>query len=55
MIDEKGGVQLRSDPEYVKIACSKSLERLGTDCIDLYYCHVSNSTFLYITDCTGKR
>ncbi|KAI4088159.1 MAG: hypothetical protein LQ344_006251 [Seirophora lacunosa] len=37
--DEKGALQVRSDPEYVKTACSKSLERLGTDCIDLYYCH----------------
>lgn len=30
---------VRSDPEYVKQACAKSLERLGIDCIDLYYCH----------------
>ncbi|KAL4949849.1 NADP-dependent oxidoreductase domain-containing protein [Aspergillus filifer] len=29
----------RSDPEYVQDACEKSLERLGVDCIDLYYCH----------------
>ena len=29
----------RSDPEYVKEACEKSLKRLGIDCIDLYYCH----------------
>ncbi|KAJ5730317.1 uncharacterized protein N7483_004825 [Penicillium malachiteum] len=29
----------RSDPEYVKSACEKSLERLGVDTIDLYYCH----------------
>lgn len=29
----------RSDPEYVKAACEKSLERLGVDTIDLYYCH----------------
>ncbi|KAL4792864.1 NADP-dependent oxidoreductase domain-containing protein [Aspergillus venezuelensis] len=29
----------RSDPEYVKEACEKSLKRLGVDCIDLYYCH----------------
>lgn len=45
--DEKGALQVRSDPEYVKTACSKSLERLGTDCIDLYYCHVSSQAFLY--------
>lgn len=28
-----------SDPEYVKQACDRSLERLGVDTIDLYYCH----------------
>jgi aryl-alcohol dehydrogenase-like predicted oxidoreductase len=32
-----GGI--RSDPEYVKTACAKSLKRLGTDYIDIYYCH----------------
>ena len=38
-----GGV--RSDPEHVKIACTKSLRRLGTDYIDLYFCHrVDTST-----------
>lgn len=31
--------ELRSDPEYVKSACAKSLKRLGIDTIDLYYCH----------------
>ncbi|KAJ5108831.1 NADP-dependent oxidoreductase domain-containing protein [Penicillium angulare] len=30
---------IRSDPEYVKEACKKSLQRLGVDTIDLYYCH----------------
>ncbi|KAH8809381.1 aldo/keto reductase [Xylogone sp. PMI_703] len=29
----------RSDPEYVKEACGRSLQRLGVDTIDLYYCH----------------
>lgn len=28
-----------SSPEYCKVACEKSLKRLGTDYIDLYYCH----------------
>jgi aryl-alcohol dehydrogenase-like predicted oxidoreductase len=30
---------VRSDPEYVKLACEKSLKRLGIETIDLYYCH----------------
>jgi aryl-alcohol dehydrogenase-like predicted oxidoreductase len=30
---------VRSDPEYVKEACARSLKRLGIDKIDLYYCH----------------
>ena len=29
----------RNDPEYVRQACDASLERLGTDVIDLYYLH----------------
>jgi len=28
-----------STPEYCKKACAKSLQRLGIDTIDLYYCH----------------
>lgn len=28
-----------SSPEYVKSACQKSLDRLGLETIDLYYCH----------------
>jgi len=39
-LDYTGGVQtVRSDPEYVKLACEKSLKRLGVKTIDLYYCH----------------
>lgn len=30
---------VRSDPEYVKEACEKSLKRLKTNYVDLYYCH----------------
>ena len=30
---------VRSDPEYVKSACEKSLKRLACEWIDLYYCH----------------
>ena len=37
--DEKGGVVLRSDPEWVQLACQSSLSKLKTDYIDLYYCH----------------
>lgn len=32
-------VSINSDPAYVKEACAKSLERLGVETIDLYYCH----------------
>lgn len=37
--DDKGKMGVRSDPEYVRQACEKSLKRLGIDHIDLYYCH----------------
>ncbi|KAJ5565183.1 NADP-dependent oxidoreductase domain-containing protein [Penicillium frequentans] len=30
---------VRSDPEYVKSACARSLQRMKVDVIDLYYCH----------------
>ncbi|PWY79710.1 Aldo/keto reductase [Aspergillus heteromorphus CBS 117.55] len=30
---------VRSDPEYLKSACEKSLKRLGVETIDLYYSH----------------
>lgn len=33
------GLLTRSDPEYVREACEKSLKVLGIDTIDLYYCH----------------
>lgn len=36
---KNGGAEIDSSPEYVKVACEKSLERLGTSYIDLYYCH----------------
>lgn len=39
-LDYSTGAQIeRSDPEYVKLACEKSLKRLGVETIDLYYCH----------------
>ena len=34
-----GKMLQRSDPEYVRQACEKSLQRLGIETIDLYYCH----------------
>jgi aryl-alcohol dehydrogenase-like predicted oxidoreductase len=36
---ETGAPTVRSDAEYVKQACEKSLKRLGVDKIDLFYCH----------------
>jgi len=33
------GITIRSDPEYARIACETSLQRLGVTSIDLYYCH----------------
>ncbi|KAF3034248.1 hypothetical protein E8E12_005293 [Didymella heteroderae] len=37
-VDQKT-FQVDSSPEYLKKACSASLERLGLSHIDLYYCH----------------
>ncbi|KAL8737495.1 MAG: hypothetical protein Q9181_001625 [Wetmoreana brouardii] len=34
-----GTREIRTDPAHVKEACAKSLHRLGTSYIDLYYCH----------------
>ncbi|KAJ5631630.1 uncharacterized protein N7484_011730 [Penicillium longicatenatum] len=34
-----GNMTIRSDPEYVKSACARSLQRMKVDVIDLYYCH----------------
>lgn len=35
---------VNSSPEYCKVACERSLERLGVECIDLYYCHRVDKT-----------
>ena len=32
-------IEIRSDPEYINQAVEKSLKKLKTDYIDLYYCH----------------
>lgn len=34
-----GDFEVHGDPTYVRAACEASLERLGVDCIDLYYQH----------------
>lgn len=39
VVNDKGGIESRSTPEHVKQACTSSLNRLGVDQIDLYYCH----------------
>jgi aryl-alcohol dehydrogenase-like predicted oxidoreductase len=42
-LDYSTGVQTEdSSPEYVREACEKSLNRLGVETIDLYYCHRVN-------------
>ncbi|KAI1610403.1 aldo-keto reductase [Exophiala viscosa] len=39
-VDPETGVRsVKNEPEYVKQACDKSLQRLGIDQIDLYYVH----------------
>jgi aryl-alcohol dehydrogenase-like predicted oxidoreductase len=38
-LSTKFGGNRRNEPEYIKEACEKSLERLQTDHVDLYYCH----------------
>ncbi len=37
--DEHGNVKINGRPDYVQLACEKSLKRLGIDEIDLYYFH----------------
>ncbi len=34
-----GGMSIDNSPDYIRRSCHESLERLGTDHIDLYYCH----------------
>lgn len=36
---EPGSRPVRNDPAHIRAACEASLQRLGTDCIDLYYLH----------------
>ena len=37
--DAGNGIVLDGRPDYVAASCEASLRRLGTDVIDLYYCH----------------
>jgi aryl-alcohol dehydrogenase-like predicted oxidoreductase len=39
-----GKLEINSSPEYVREACERSLEQLGTDHIDLYYQHRVDTT-----------
>ncbi len=34
--------RIDNSPTYIRQACDASLQRLGVDCIDLYYCHRRN-------------
>jgi aryl-alcohol dehydrogenase-like predicted oxidoreductase len=34
-----GKIGIDSSPEYAKLACERSLQKLGMKTIDLYYCH----------------
>ncbi|GAD95782.1 hypothetical protein SS1G_10900 [Paecilomyces variotii No. 5] len=38
-VDDEGKALVRSNPEYIKGACDRSLKRLGVESVDLYYIH----------------
>jgi aryl-alcohol dehydrogenase-like predicted oxidoreductase len=44
IVRQPGKYERRIDnsPAYIRSACEASLQRLGIDCIDLYYCHRRN-------------
>ncbi|KIW07449.1 uncharacterized protein PV09_02288 [Verruconis gallopava] len=37
--DDQGQPSIRSDPDYVRKACERSMKRLGVERIDLWFCH----------------
>jgi aryl-alcohol dehydrogenase-like predicted oxidoreductase len=43
VVSRTGPRVIDGSPEYARKAVEKSLQRLGVDCIDLYYLHVGNS------------
>lgn len=50
-IDRSGStMKINNSPEYLTKACDASLERLGTDYIDLYYCHRIDPTVYVIIE-----
>ena len=38
-VDGEGKAYVRSDHQYIKDACNRSLQRLGLEYVDLYYIH----------------
>src|ERR1700739_4092901 len=52
--DARTGIWRGGRPEYVAAACEASLRRLGTDVIDLYYCHRLDPS-VPIEDTVGAR
>jgi len=38
-VDEEGNALVRSDPDYIKEACGRSLKKLGVSYVDMYYIH----------------
>jgi aryl-alcohol dehydrogenase-like predicted oxidoreductase len=59
LTDADGNWGVRGDPAYVRVACEGSLQRLGVDCIDLYYQHrIDNRVPIEVTvssfPCYGK-
>jgi aryl-alcohol dehydrogenase-like predicted oxidoreductase len=59
LTDADGNWGARGDPAYVRASCEGSLQRLGVDCIDLYYQHrIDNMVPIEVTvsslPCLGK-